>query len=119
MNPPFTEAEVKMVLKAFNPKKPLGLTGSPRTHREVVVRYTGGEFRKVTSKDCIQGSIASAIFRNQVLDSLLRELGDLGGTANSGTFAADVVFVFRTVGLITGGGDQQGTSPCEGLRRSK
>ncbi|GBP96909.1 hypothetical protein EVAR_84162_1 [Eumeta japonica] len=32
MDPPFTGAEVKMALKAFNPKKPLGLTGSLRIY---------------------------------------------------------------------------------------
>ncbi|GBP96472.1 hypothetical protein EVAR_48135_1 [Eumeta japonica] len=62
--------------------------------REVVVRYAGGESRRMTSKGCIQGSIAGV----------------------RGRRGPDV---FRTVSLSTGGGDQQGTSPCEGLGRSK
>ncbi|GBP18798.1 Putative 115 kDa protein in type-1 retrotransposable element R1DM [Eumeta japonica] len=62
------------------------------TRPEVVVRYTGGEFRKETSKGCIQGSIAGPTFWNLVLDSLLRELGDLGVYVQA--FADDVVLMF-------------------------
>ncbi|GBP72191.1 Putative 115 kDa protein in type-1 retrotransposable element R1DM [Eumeta japonica] len=60
--------------------------------REVVVRYAGGEFRKETSKGCIQGSIAGQTFRNLVLDSLLRELEDFGVYVQA--FVDDVVLMF-------------------------
>ncbi|GBP65867.1 Putative 115 kDa protein in type-1 retrotransposable element R1DM [Eumeta japonica] len=60
--------------------------------REVVVRYAGGESRRMTSKGCIQGSIAGPTFWNLVLDSLLRELGDLGVYVQA--FADDVVLMF-------------------------
>ncbi|GBP10273.1 Putative 115 kDa protein in type-1 retrotransposable element R1DM [Eumeta japonica] len=60
--------------------------------REVVVRYAGGESRRMTSKDCIQGSIVSPTFWNLVLDFLLQELGDLGVYVQ--TFADDVVLMF-------------------------
>ncbi|GBP45697.1 Retrovirus-related Pol polyprotein from type-1 retrotransposable element R1 [Eumeta japonica] len=48
--------------------------------------------QKGTSKSCIQGSIAGPTFWNLVLDSLLRELGDLGVYVQ--TFADDVVLTF-------------------------
>ncbi|GBP90788.1 Putative 115 kDa protein in type-1 retrotransposable element R1DM [Eumeta japonica] len=60
--------------------------------REVVVRYAGGESRRMTSKGCIQGSIAGPTFWNLVLDSLLQELGDLGVYVQA--FADDVVLMF-------------------------
>ncbi|GBP65876.1 Retrovirus-related Pol polyprotein from type-1 retrotransposable element R1 [Eumeta japonica] len=59
--------------------------------REVVVRYAGEEFRKGTSKGCIQGSIAGPTFWNLVLDSLLRELEDLGVYVQA--FVDDVVLM--------------------------
>ncbi|GBP24847.1 Putative 115 kDa protein in type-1 retrotransposable element R1DM [Eumeta japonica] len=60
--------------------------------REVVVRYAGGESRRMTPKGCIQGSIAGPTFWNLVLDSLLRELGDLGVYVQA--FADDVDLMF-------------------------
>ncbi|GBP88699.1 Putative 115 kDa protein in type-1 retrotransposable element R1DM [Eumeta japonica] len=67
-------------------------TARDRGLPEVVVRYAGGEFRKGTSKGCIQGSIAGPTFCNLVLDSLLQELGDLGVYVQA--FADDVVLMF-------------------------
>ncbi|GBP83804.1 Retrovirus-related Pol polyprotein from type-1 retrotransposable element R1 2 [Eumeta japonica] len=60
--------------------------------REVIVRYAGGESRRGTSKGCIQGSIAGPTFWNLILDSLLRELGELGVYVQA--FADDVVLMF-------------------------
>ncbi|GBP14607.1 Putative 115 kDa protein in type-1 retrotransposable element R1DM [Eumeta japonica] len=55
---------------------------------EVVVRYAGGECRKRTSK----GSIAGPTFRNLILNSLLRELGELGVYVQA--FTDDMVLMF-------------------------
>ncbi|GBP79526.1 Retrovirus-related Pol polyprotein from type-1 retrotransposable element R1 [Eumeta japonica] len=60
---------------------PVNLHGMVRGYpqnREVAVRYAGGECRKRTSKGCIQGFIAGPTFWNLILDSLRRELGELG-----------------------------------------
>ncbi|GBP93914.1 Putative 115 kDa protein in type-1 retrotransposable element R1DM [Eumeta japonica] len=73
------------------PSKPLR-HGNGLPERRVVVRYAGGESRRMTSKGCIQGSIAGPTFWNLVLDSLLRELGDLGVYVQA--FADDVVLMF-------------------------
>ncbi|GBP96814.1 Putative 115 kDa protein in type-1 retrotransposable element R1DM [Eumeta japonica] len=74
---------------------PVNLHGLVRGYlrdREVVVKYAGGECRKGTSKGCIQGSIAGPTFWNLILDSLLRELGELGVYVQA--FADDVVLMF-------------------------
>ncbi|GBP47016.1 Putative 115 kDa protein in type-1 retrotransposable element R1DM [Eumeta japonica] len=74
---------------------PVNLHGLVRGYlrdREVVVKYAEGECRKGTSKGCIQGSIAGPTFWNLILDSLLRELGELGVYVQA--FADDVVLMF-------------------------
>ncbi|GBP98469.1 Putative 115 kDa protein in type-1 retrotransposable element R1DM [Eumeta japonica] len=74
---------------------PVNLHGLVRGYlrdREVAVKYAGGECRKGTSKGCIQGSIAGPTFWNLILDSLLRELGELGVYVQA--FADDVVLMF-------------------------
>ncbi|GBP96396.1 Retrovirus-related Pol polyprotein from type-1 retrotransposable element R1 2 [Eumeta japonica] len=58
--------------------------------REVIVRYAGGVQRNF--QGCIQGSIAGPTFWNLILDSLLRELGELGVYVQA--FADDVVLMF-------------------------
>ncbi|GBP96910.1 Retrovirus-related Pol polyprotein from type-1 retrotransposable element R1 [Eumeta japonica] len=58
--------------------------------REVV--DTPEESRRMTSKGCIQGSIAGPTFWNLVLDSYSRELRDLGVYVQA--FADDVVLMF-------------------------
>ncbi|GBP24875.1 Putative 115 kDa protein in type-1 retrotransposable element R1DM [Eumeta japonica] len=60
--------------------------------REVVIGYDGVERRKRTSKGCIQGCTAGPTFWNLILDSLLRELGELGVYVQA--FADDVVLMF-------------------------
>ncbi|GBP24895.1 hypothetical protein EVAR_14229_1, partial [Eumeta japonica] len=75
----------------FPSKHPWHVLGYLRD-REVVVRYAGGERRKRNSKGCIQGSITGPSFWNLILDSLLRELGELGVYLQ--VFADDVVLVF-------------------------
>ncbi|GBP24164.1 Putative 115 kDa protein in type-1 retrotransposable element R1DM [Eumeta japonica] len=52
----------------------------------------GGEYRKSTSKGCIQGSIAGPTFWNLILDSLLQKLGELGVYVQA--FADNVVLMF-------------------------
>ncbi|GBP60537.1 Putative 115 kDa protein in type-1 retrotransposable element R1DM [Eumeta japonica] len=48
--------------------------------------------QKRTSKGCIQGSIAGPTFWNLILDSLLRELGELGVYVQA--FADDVILMY-------------------------
>ncbi|GBP88383.1 Putative 115 kDa protein in type-1 retrotransposable element R1DM [Eumeta japonica] len=86
--------------------------------REVVVRYAGGEFRKRTSKGCIQGSIAGPTFWKS-RPGLLTPRTRGPRCISSGVRGRRGPDVFRTVGLSTVGGDQQGTSPCDGLDRNK
>ncbi|GBO99006.1 Putative 115 kDa protein in type-1 retrotransposable element R1DM [Eumeta japonica] len=84
--------------------------------REVVVRYAG-ESRRMTSKGCIQGSIAGPTFG---ISSLTPYSANSGTSVyTSGVRGRRGPDVFRTVSLSTGGGDQQGTSRCEGLGLSK
>ncbi|GBP05733.1 Retrovirus-related Pol polyprotein from type-1 retrotransposable element R1 [Eumeta japonica] len=77
-------------LRAWLPVNLHGLVRGYLRDREVVVKYAGG--RKGTSKGCIQGSIAGPTFWNLILDSLLRELGELGVYVQA--FADDVVLMF-------------------------
>ncbi|GBP91972.1 Putative 115 kDa protein in type-1 retrotransposable element R1DM [Eumeta japonica] len=84
---------LKAQLLAYNcPVNLYGMVKGYLQDREVIVRYAGGESRRRTSKDCIQGSIAGSTFWNLILDSLLRELGELGVYVQA--FADDVVLMF-------------------------
>ncbi|GBP65862.1 Putative 115 kDa protein in type-1 retrotransposable element R1DM [Eumeta japonica] len=83
---------LKAQLLAYN--CPVNLYGMVREYlrdREVIVRYAGGESRR-TCKGCKQGSTAGPTFWNLILDSLLRELGELGVYVQA--FADDVVLKF-------------------------
>ncbi|GBP98427.1 Putative 115 kDa protein in type-1 retrotransposable element R1DM [Eumeta japonica] len=84
---------LKAQLLAYNcPVNLFGMVKGYLRDREVIVRYAGGESRRETSKGCIQGSIAGPTFWNLILDSLLRELGELGVYVQA--FADDVVLMF-------------------------
>ncbi|GBP86151.1 Putative 115 kDa protein in type-1 retrotransposable element R1DM [Eumeta japonica] len=84
---------LKAQLLAYNcPVNLYGMVKGYLRDREVIVRYAGGESRRGTSKGCIQGSIAGPTFWNLILDSLLRELGELGVYVQA--FADDVVLMF-------------------------
>ncbi|GBP51705.1 hypothetical protein EVAR_96256_1 [Eumeta japonica] len=67
---------------------------------EVVVCYAGGESRKMTSKGCIQDSIAGPIFWNLVLTTRTRRPRRI----RAGVRGRRGPHVFWTVGLGTGGG---------------
>ncbi|GBP24118.1 Probable RNA-directed DNA polymerase from transposon BS [Eumeta japonica] len=84
---------LKAQLLAYNcPVNLYGMLKGYLWDREVIVQYARGEFRKRTSKGCIQGSIAGPIFWNLILDFLLGELGELGVYVQA--FADDVVLTF-------------------------
>ncbi|GBP96828.1 Putative 115 kDa protein in type-1 retrotransposable element R1DM [Eumeta japonica] len=69
---------LKAQLLAYNcPVNLYGMVKGYLRDREVIVRYAGG-VQKGNFKGCIQGSIAGPTFWNLILDSLLRELGELG-----------------------------------------
>ncbi|XP_061729235.1 uncharacterized protein LOC133534169 [Cydia pomonella] len=60
--------------------------------RSVRVRYAGEEYRKQTSKGCVQGSIGGPLLWNLLLDPLLKQLHNSGVYCQA--FADDVVMVF-------------------------
>lgn len=60
--------------------------------RKVLVRYSGAEHIRETTKGCIQGSIGGPTFWNLLLDSLLDDMDARGVYCQA--FADDVVLIF-------------------------
>ncbi|GBP28046.1 Putative 115 kDa protein in type-1 retrotransposable element R1DM [Eumeta japonica] len=80
----------------------LGMVMGYLRDRKVVVCYAGGECSRMTSKGCIQGSIAGLTFLSLVLNFLLQELEDLGVYVQA--FADDLVLIFsgQSVSVLEG-----------------
>ena len=65
--------------------------------RTVKITYAGVTLEKVTSRGCIQGSIAGPLFWNIILDDLLAS--DLGAGVEIRAFADDVLLIVGGAGI--------------------
>ncbi|CAH2091712.1 unnamed protein product [Euphydryas editha] len=84
----------KQLVEKHCPKNLYSMVASYLKDRKVIVNYARATSEKETTKGCVQGSIGGPTFWNLILDSLLREVNDMGVYCQA--FADDVVLVFSS-----------------------